>query len=123
VSQLLNMISMLFSLFHVKTIRENSLLYKNVTATYHRYQGTCPIPFLQCTTKLNFDFNVSNSSVLMSPRKIISVLSCLSYIILIQFCVVDPSLELLRKLQLMAANDKRKIRSANVTDTKKKNPR
>ncbi len=30
--------------------RENSLLYKNVTATYHRYKGDVPYHFMQCGT-------------------------------------------------------------------------
>ncbi len=49
VLQLFNMISVLFPLVEGKTIRENSLLYKNVTATYHRYKGLVPQYFLQCT--------------------------------------------------------------------------
>jgi hypothetical protein len=48
-SCLIYIISILFPLVHGKTIRENSLLYKNVTATYHRYKGIVPYHFLQCT--------------------------------------------------------------------------
>jgi hypothetical protein len=46
--QLFNMISINFSLVLNKMMRENSLLYKNVTATYHRYKGFVQYHFLQC---------------------------------------------------------------------------
>jgi hypothetical protein len=41
------MFSIKFPLVYGKIIRENSLRYKNVTATYHRYQGI--VPYLFCS--------------------------------------------------------------------------
>ncbi len=59
VSQLFNIISILFPVIHGKTIRENSLLYKNVTSAYHRYKGLVPYFFCSAWRRVEIKLTFS----------------------------------------------------------------
>jgi hypothetical protein len=63
VSELLNMISILFPLVHDKAIRENSLLNKNLTVTYHSYTRLVSYHFLKCTEMYKTSLNKKSLNI------------------------------------------------------------
>jgi hypothetical protein len=63
VSELFNLIAILFPLVHVKAIRENSPLKKNITVTYHSYTRLVSYHFLQCTETYKTSFNKKSLNI------------------------------------------------------------